>query len=95
MEQFPSDVLESLKKTIWEMASNHEVIFDYCLACDQGFYDAVKEYLISVGMFNPQTDELKISSPAKEPNRIDVKVVKRLFEFDLTIDKPEKENTNE
>jgi hypothetical protein len=41
-------------------------------------------------MFNPQTDELTICSPAKEPDRIEVKVTKRLFKFDLTIAPPNK-----
>ena len=90
MEQFPSDVLESVKKAVYEKATNKEFEFnDHSWLC-QDFYDAVKNCLISVGMFNPQTDELTISSSAKKPDRIDVKVIKRLFEFDLTIAPPEK-----
>ena len=36
-------------------------------------------------MFNPQTDELTISSPAKEPYHFDVKIVKQVYKFDFTI----------
>ena len=90
MEQFPSDVLESVKKTVYEKATNQEFEFNDHSWLSQDFYDAVKNCLISVGMFNPQTDELTISSPAKETDRVDVVVTKRLFEFDLTIAPPEK-----
>ena len=45
-------------------------------------------------MFNPQTDELTISSPAKEPYHFDVKIVKQVYEFDLTIE-PQQGDKNE
>lgn len=85
MEQLPNDVIESLKKNICDRSNKHEFRFNDCLSCDQSFYDAIKECLISVGMFNPQTDELTISSPAKEPYHFDVKVVKPVYKFDFTI----------
>lgn len=85
LSQIQEDVLESVKKAICEKAASQEFEFnDHSWLC-QGFYDVVENYLISVGMFNPQTDELTISSPAKEPNRVEVKVTKRSFEFDITI----------
>ncbi len=90
MEQLPNDVLESVKKAIYEKATNQEFEFNDHLRLSQNFYDAIKNYLISVGMFNPQTDELTISSPAEEPNRVDVKITKRVFEFDITIAPPDK-----
>ena len=89
MEQLPNDVIESLKKNICDRSNKHEFRFNDCLSCDQSFYDAIKECLISVGMFNPQTDELTISSPAKEPCHFDVKVVKPVYKFDFTIAPPE------
>lgn len=85
MEQMPNDVLENLMKTVCNRAKNLEFKFNDHLSCDSSFYDAIKDYLISAGMFNPQTDELTIGSPAKEPDHIEVKVTKRLFKFDLTI----------
>lgn len=85
LPQIPEDVLESVKKAIYEKATNQEFEFNDHLWLCQDFYDAIKNYLISVGMFNPQTDELTIGSPAKEPDHIEVKVTKRLFKFDLTI----------
>ena len=85
MEKMPNDVLESLMKTIRDRANKHDFRFNDCLSCDSSLYDAIKEYLISVGMFNPQTDELTISSPAKEPYHFDVKVVKPVYMFDFTI----------
>lgn len=48
----------------------------------------LKIFLISTGRFNPQTDKLTISSPAKEPYHLDVKIVKHVYEFDLTIEPP-------
>lgn len=90
MEQMPNDVLENLMKKINDKAKNCEFKFNDHLSCDSSFYDAIKDYLISAGMFNPQTDELTISSPAKEPNRVDVKITKRVFEFDITVAPPDK-----
>ena len=94
MEKMPNDVLdnviESVKKAIYDEATKHEFKFNDHLSCDSNFYDAIKNYLISAGMFNPQTDELTISSPAKEPYRVDVVITKRLFEFDITIAPPDK-----
>ena len=92
MEQLPNDVIESLKKNICDRSNKYEFRFNDCLSCDPSFYDAIKEYLISVGMFNPQTDELTISSPAKEPYHFDVKVVKPVYKFDFTIAPPEGKN---
>ena len=86
----PNDVLENLMKKINDKAKNCEFKFNDHLSCDSSFYDAIKDYLISAGMFNPQTDELTISSPAKEPNRVDVKITKRVFEFDITVAPPDK-----
>lgn len=85
----PNDVLENLMKKINDKAKNHEFKFSDHLSCDSSFYDAIKDYLISAGMFNPQTDELTISSPAKEPYHFDVKIVKQVYEFDLTIEPPQ------
>ena len=90
----PNDVLENLMKTICDRANKHEFRFYDCLSCDPSFYNAVKEYLISSKMFNPQTDELTISSPSKEPYHFDVKIVKQVYEFDLTI-KPSQGDKNE
>lgn len=89
MEQMPNDVLENVMKAIYNEAKNHEFKFNDHLSCDSSFYDAIKEYLISAGMFNPQTDELTISSPAKEPYHFDVKIVKQVYAFDLTIEPPQ------
>lgn len=89
MEQIPNDVLESVKKSIYDRAKNYEFKFNDHLSCDSSFYDAIKEYLISAGMFNPQTDELTISSLAKEPYHFDVKIVKQVYAFDLTIEPPQ------
>ena len=90
LPQIPEDVLESVKKAICEKAANQKFEFnDHSWLC-QDFYDAVKNCLISVGMFNPQTDELSISSPARESDRVDVKITKRVFEFDITIAQPDK-----
>ena len=94
MEQIPNDVLENLMKNICDRAKNCEFKFNDHLSCDSSFYDAIKNYLISAGMFNPQTDELTISSSPKEPYRFDVKVVKSVYKFDFTIIPP-KENKNE
>ena len=94
MEQIPNDVLENLMKNICDRSNKHEFRFNDCLSCYSGFYDAIKEYLISAGMFNPETDELTISSSPKEPYRFDVKVVKSVYKFDFTIIQP-KENKNE
>ena len=90
MEHVLNDVLESLIKAIYNEANKRELLQfnDWMLSWDSSFYDAVKECLISAGMFNPQTDELTISSPAKEPYRFDVKVVKPLYKFDFTIEPP-------
>ena len=85
LPQIPDDVLESVKKAIWDRANKHEFRFNDHLSCDPSFYGAIKEYLISVGMFNSQTDELTISSPAKEPYHFDVKIVKPIYKFDFTI----------
>ena len=90
LPQIPEDVLESVKKAIYEKATDQEFEFNDHPWLRQDFYDAIKNDLISVGMFNPQTDELTISSPAKEPDRIEVKVTKRLFKFDFTIAPPDK-----
>lgn len=98
MEKMPNDVLdnviESVKKAIYDEATKHEFKFNDRLSCDSGFYDAIKEYLISSKMFDPQTDELTISSPAEEPYRFDVKVVKPIYKFDFTIEPPQ-EDKNE
>ena len=89
MEQFPSDVLESLKKTIQDRVSKYEFKFNDYLSCDVDFYETIKNYLISMGLFNPQTDELTISSPAKEQYHFDVKIVRPIYKFDFTIAQPE------
>lgn len=86
MEQMPNDLLENLMKNINDKAKNCEFKFKDRLSCDSGFYDAIKEYLISAKMFNPYTDELTISSPAKEPYHFDVKIVKPIYRFDFTIE---------
>lgn len=85
LSQIPEDVLESVKKDIGDRANKHEFRFNDCLSCDPSFYDAIKECLVSAKIFNPQTDELTISSPAKEPYHFDVKVVKPVYKFDFTI----------
>jgi hypothetical protein len=89
MEQMPNDVLENLMKNINDRAKNCEFKFNDHLSCDSSFYDAIKNYLISAGMFNPQTDKITISSLAKEPYHFDVKIVKQVYEFDLTIEPPQ------
>lgn len=96
MEQVPNDVLESLMEAIYNEANKRELFSfnDWLLSCDSSFYDAVKECLISSGMFNPRTDKLTISCQSKEPYRFDVKVVKPIYKFDFTIIPP-KENKNE
>ena len=94
MEQLPNDVIENLKKNINDKAKNCEFKFNDHLSCDSSFYDAIKNCLISAGMFNPQTDELTISSSPKEPYRFDVKIVKQVYEFDFTI-KPSQGDKNE
>lgn len=96
MEQMPNDVLENLMRAIYDEANKRELFRfnDWLSCCDSSFYDAVKECLISSGMFNPRTDKLTISSKAKEPYRLDVKVVKPIYEFDFTI-KPPQEDENE
>lgn len=64
MEQMPNDVLENLMQAIYNEANKHELFRfnDWISCCNSSFYDAVKECLISSGMFNPQTDQLTISS---------------------------------
>lgn len=94
MEKMPNDVLENLIKTVCDRAKNHEFRFNDRLSCDSSFYDAIKNCLISAGMFNPQTDELTISSPAKEPYHFDVKIIKPIYKFDFTIEPPQ-EDKNE
>lgn len=96
MEQMPNDVIENLMKSIYNEANKRELFRfnDWLLSCDSSFYDAVKECLISARMFNPQTDKLIISSQAKEPYRFDVKVVKPIYTFDLTVETPQ-EDKNE
>lgn len=91
MEQMQNDVLENLMQAIYNEANKRELFRfnDWLSCCDSSFYDSVKEYLISAGMFNPQTDKLTISSKAKEPYRFDVKVVKSIYEFDFTIKQPQ------
>lgn len=89
LQQIPEDVFENVKKAIYEKATSQEFELKDHLSCDSSFYDAIKNLLISTGMFNPQTDELTISSPAKEPYHFDVKIVKRVYEFDLTIEPPQ------
>lgn len=90
MEQIPNDVLENLMKTVCDRAKNHEFRFNDCLSCDPSFYDAVKEYLITSKMLDPQTDELTISSPAKEPYHFNVKIIKPIYKFDFIISPPDK-----
>lgn len=91
MEQVPNDVLESLMEAIYNEANKRELFRfnDWLLSCDSSFYDAVKECLISAGMFNPQTDKLTISCSSKEPYRFDVKVVRSVYKFDFTIEPPQ------
>lgn len=91
MEQMPNDVLESLMQAIHNEANKRELFRfnNWLLSCDSSFYDAVKECLISAGMFNPQTDKLTISCKSEEPYRFDVKVVKPIYKFDFTIERPQ------
>ena len=89
LQQIPEDVLESVKKAIYEKATSQEFEFNDHLSCDSNLYDAIKNLLISTGMFNPQTDKLTISSHAKEPYHFDVEIVKQIYEFDLTIEPPQ------
>lgn len=94
MEKMPNDVLENLMKNICDGAKNHEFRFNDGQPCDSSFFDAIKDYLISSKMFDPQTDELTIRFPAKEPYHFDVKVVKPIYKFDFTIE-PLPEGKNE
>ena len=82
---YDEDTLRDVKNKIYELCKSYN--FDYSDdPCLTHYFDVIKEFLISLNMFNPQTDELSISHKPETPEIIDVAVKRPLFKFDITLD---------